>query len=182
MSFYFIGDANGFNEFRFPNVEDWQNCMGHAEGISKSWTPPKLEYIYGEKSKRDKNFDLSQCCDPLFTISDKALNVLENILIENGEILDIKAPSGFHFFHCTNIISALIEDESEIVWLDKEQGWISGINKFVLEKNKIQGQSIFRLPNANYRYTFWGDEFKNLVMKHRLKGIHFDRYETILIK
>ena len=106
----------------------------------------------------------------------------KNILIKNGEILDIKSPKGFHFFHCTNIIDALIEKESDIVWLDKERGWVSCINKFVLDKNKIQEQTIFRLPNVNCRYTFYGDEFKNLVLKHHLQGIHFDRYETIIIK
>lgn len=182
MSFYLIGDSDGFNEFRFSHVEDWKSCMGHAEGISKLWSSPEMEYIYGEKSNRDKHFDLSQCCDPLFAISDKALSILENILTKNGEILDIKSLKGFHFFHCTNIIDALVEKESEIVWLDKEQGWVSAINKFVLDKNIIQEQTIFRLPNANYRYTFFGDEFKNLVLKHHLKGIHFDRNETILIK
>lgn len=116
------------------------------------------------------------------TISDKALSILENILIKNGEILDIKSPKGFYFFHCTNIIDALIEKESDIVWLDKERGWVSCINKFVLDKNKIQEQTIFRLPNVNCRYTFYGEEFKNLVLKHHLQGIHFDRYETIIIK
>lgn len=181
MNFYLIGSLEGFNDLRFPNVEDWQNCMGHAEGLLKQWNPPEMEYIW-KKSNRHKHFDLSQFCNPLLTISDKALSILENILIKNGEILDIKSPKGFYFFHCTNIIDALIEKESDIVWLDKERGWVSCINKFVLDKNKIQEQTIFRLPNVNCRYTFYGEEFKNLVLKHHLQGIHFDRYETIIIK
>ena len=76
----------------------------------------------------------------------------------------------------------MIEKESDIVWLDKERGWVSCINKFVLDKNKIQEQTIFRLPNVNCRYTFYWEEFKKLVLKHHLQGIHFDRYETIIIK
>ena len=35
MNFYLIGSLEGFNDLRFPNVEDWQNCMGHAEGLLK---------------------------------------------------------------------------------------------------------------------------------------------------
>ena len=108
MNFYLIGSLEGFNDLRFPNVEDWQNCMGHAEGLLKQWNPPEMEYIW-KKSNRHKHFDLSQFCNPLLTISDKALSILENILIKNGEILDIKSPKGFYFFHCTNIIDALIE-------------------------------------------------------------------------
>lgn len=34
MNFYLTGSSDGFNALRFPNVEDWQNCMGHTEGIS----------------------------------------------------------------------------------------------------------------------------------------------------
>lgn len=98
MNFYLIGGLEGFNALRFPNVEDWQNCMGHAEGISKWWNPPEMEYIYSVKSHRYKHFDLSQFCNPLLIISDKALSVLENILIKNGEILDMKSPKGFYFF------------------------------------------------------------------------------------
>ena len=89
MNFYLIGSLEGFNDLRFPNVEDWQNCMGHAEGLLKQWNPPEMEYIW-KKSNRHKHFDLSQFCNPLLTISDKALSILENILIKNGEILDIK--------------------------------------------------------------------------------------------
>ena len=182
MSYYLIGSKEGFNELRFPNVEDWQKYMGIGESISKNWNPVMLEYIYGEKSKRNKKFDLSQTCDPLFTISEKALQVLEKMLLSNGEILDIESPKGFYFFHCTNIVDALIEDESEIVWLDKERGWVSRINKFVLDKSKLAEQNIFRLPNADFSYTFFGEEFKKLVIENKLRGIHFDRYETVFIR
>lgn len=66
MNFYLIGSLEGFNDLRFPNVEDWQNCMGHAEGLLKQWNPPEMEYIW-KKSNRHKHFDLSQfsyiCCN-----------------------------------------------------------------------------------------------------------------------
>lgn len=182
MSYYLIGSEEGFNELRFPQVGDWQKYIGVETQISKDWKPVRLEYIYGEKSRKSKQFDISQSCSPLFTISERGLKVLETTLVKYGEILDIESPKGFYFFHCTNIIDALIEDESEIVWLDKKQGWISSINKFVLDSTKIEGQSIFRLPNANCRYTFFGDEFKNMIIENHLKGIHFERYETVIIK
>ena len=51
MNFYLIGSLEGFNDLRFPNVEDWQNCMGHAEGLLKQWNPPEMEYIW-KKSNR----------------------------------------------------------------------------------------------------------------------------------
>jgi len=182
MNYYLLGSEEGYNELRFVNVNDWQKYMGLNNSISDEWKPVTLEYIYGEKSKRNKNFDISQCCDPLFTISEMALKVLEKILRKSGEILDISSPNGYYFFHCTTILDALIEDESDIIWLDKDQGWVSGINQFVLDKKIVEGTEIFRLPNANYRYTFFGNEFKRLVIENNLKGIHFERHETVIIK
>jgi hypothetical protein len=59
---------------------------------------------------------------------------------------------------------------------------VAGINNFALDKNKLKGQDIFKIPNANFRYTFFGDNFKELVLKNNLKGVHFNRYEKITIE
>lgn len=179
MKYYLIGSADGFNELRFPNVENWQKWMGIEMPIKSIWEPTVLEYIYGLKSKRSKNFDFSQTCNPLITVSPKAIDVFKNMFSENGEILDIQYPDGFSFFHCTNIVNALDEEKSEIVWLDKEKGWISGINHFVLKQEKLKGHNIFRLPNANFEYIFFSENFKELYLKNNLKGIHFERFEKI---
>ncbi|UVS34067.1 hypothetical protein NXX87_25770 [Bacteroides faecis] len=54
MNFYLIGSLEGFNDLRFPNVEDWQNCMGHAEGLLKQWNPPEMEYIWKKVVKTEQ--------------------------------------------------------------------------------------------------------------------------------
>ena len=125
------------------------------------------------------------CCLMNIQIKNTYDRELEEFKIKyNGKeyILDNKEKQEVEIPKVSNEKYILIEKESDIVWLDKERGWVSCINKFVLDKNKIQEQTIFRLPNVNCRYTFYGEEFKNLVLKHHLQGIHFDRYETIIIK
>ena len=112
MNFYLIGSLEGFNDLRFPNVEDWQNCMGHAEGLLKQWNPPEMEYIW-KKSNRHKHFDLSQFCNPLLTISDKALSILENILIKNGEIVR-KVPEAEMFDTLVEEIQILIKERESL--------------------------------------------------------------------
>jgi hypothetical protein len=95
LKFFFIGSEENYNELRFTGVGEWQKYMNYGTSIKNIWQPPRLEYIYGNKSKRNKQFDLSQCCDPLFTITEKTLSILENILNKNGEILEIEYPKGF---------------------------------------------------------------------------------------
>lgn len=182
MRYYLIGSADGYHELRFKNVSDWQNYMGYHPQIQQDWTPPSLEYIYTCAKGVRKEFDVSTACNPLYTMSLHAVECLYDTISKYGEILPIVKPSGFSFFYCTNIVDALIEEESSIVYLDEEKGWISSINHFVLSKDAVQGQDIFRIPQANYRYTFFSQRFKELVEKYSLKGIHFDRIETVVIK
>ncbi|MBK9069576.1 MAG: hypothetical protein IPL79_00990 [Myxococcales bacterium] len=181
MEYYLVGSDEGFNELGFPDVNTWQKYMGMPAGLSKIWVPETLEYVYGARSKRRKDFDMSSYCEPLFVIGERALHAIGEKLAKYGEILELGSPKGFYFFHCTNVVDALVDDESEIVWLDKAQGWIAGINRFVLSGSKLKGHGIFRLPQANFRYTFFGEEFKRLIGKHRLAGIHFNRREGIRV-
>ena len=180
MSFYLLGSEENYNEIRFTNVQDHQEISDYNnfKGIANY----PLEYVYGIKSKKNKNFDFSQICNPFFIVSKNALIYLEEILLEYGELIPIEKPfDNFMFFHCTNIVNALIPEKSKIVWLDKEKGWISGINSFTLDKKNIGNSEIFRLPEANYRYTFFGEKFKALIEANNLKGIDFDRFEKIEI-
>jgi hypothetical protein len=179
MRYYLLGSAENYNEIRFKKVEDLQRYIGLGSAIGDKWEAPNLEYIYGVNSSRDKNFDVSQVCNPLITFSRKAVEILGKELVRYGELLEINSPKGFVFFHCTNIIDALDEDKSEVVWLNEDKGWISRINKFSLNEGKIRKALIFRLPNANYRYTFFSENFRNLYEENNLKGVDFDRFEKI---
>lgn len=182
MNYYLISSEEGFNEIRFKNVRDWQKYMGINKSIKQDWQAPILEYIE-EENTLDKFFDISQVCNPLFTFSDKAVNVLKDELLKYGEFLEIEKPKGFHFFHCTYIINPLIEGKSKLVWLDKNRGWLSRINKFVFDENKIKHNPlVFRIPQADYSYTFFSEKFKNIIEKNNLKGINFSRFENDLIE
>lgn len=180
MKYYLIGSLGKYNAIRFKDVSDWQKNMGYNPKIKQNWESPHMEYIYSVKSK--KKFDISTACIPLYTMSSHAIDCLYELISKYGEILPIADPSGFSFFYCTNIIDALIEEESSLNYLDKEKGWISSINHFTLSKEAIKGQDIFRIPQANYRYTFFSENFKELVEKFSLKGIHFDRIEQVSVK
>lgn len=180
MKYYLIGSLSEYNAIRFKDVSDWQKNMGYNPKIKQIWESPSLEYIYSVKSK--KKFDISTACTPLYTMSSYAIDCLYELLSKYGEILPIADPSGFSFFYCTNIINALIEEESSLNYLDKEKGWICSINHFTLSKEVIKEQDIFRIPQANYQYTFFSEKFKELVDKFSLKGIHFDRIEQVTVK
>lgn len=179
MRYYLIGSAERYNGLRFQDVSEWQNYMDYNPMIERDWISPKLEYIY--KTKR-KKFDISTACNPLYTMSQHAIDCLYSMINKYGVILPIASPQGYSFFYCTNIIDALFIEESDINYLDKRKNWISSIDNFTLLKDAIQGQDIFRISEAGYRYTFFSENFKDLVNKFHLKGIHFDRLEQIIIK
>lgn len=180
MKYYLIGSADGYNELRFKNVSDWQKHLGYNPNIQDNWESPNLEYIYSKGNM--KRFDISTACSPLYTMSRYAIDCLSELINKHGILLPIESPGDFYFFYCTNIIDALIPEESSMVYLDKDKGWISYINHFTLSKDAIYGQDIFRIPQANYRYTFFSERFKKAVEEFSLNGIHFDRIEQVVIR
>lgn len=181
-NFFLLGSEDNYNAIGFPDVGDWQKWMGHGTSIADIWYPANLKFVFSPRNRRYKQFDLSGYSEPLFAVSEKALDVLGDILRRNGDILPIASPDGFCFFHCTNVVDALVEEESDIAWLDEDLKWLASINKFVLDKEKLKNQDIIRLPNGRFRYTLFGEGFKKLVIDNNLKGIHFNRYEPVVVR
>ena len=180
MKYYLINSEEGYNEIRFHNASEWQSYMGFNPNLKTDWISPTLEYVY--KGNIRKKFDISTICNPLYTMSQHAVDCLFNMITKYGIILPILSPKGYYFFYCTNIVNALITEQSDINYLGEEKKWISSIDNFTLSKDAIQGQDIFRIPEAGYRYTFFSENFKNLVELFNLNGIHFNRVEQIVIK
>lgn len=179
MKYYLLGSSDGYNGLRFPDVNEWQKYMGYNPNIMEQWSAPHLEYVYSRRSK--KNFDISTICNPLFTMSCHAMDCLHELIIKYGVLLPIASPSNYAFFYCTNIVDALIPEESDIIYLDEKKNWISTINKFALSKKAVNGCDIFRVPQSGFRYTFFSERFREQVQKFDLKGVHFERIEPIAL-
>lgn len=179
MRYYLIGSEDGYNGLRFRNVADWQKYFGFNSSIAESWTAPDLEYIHRTTHRK---FDISTAVSPLYAMSHYAVECIGEMLLRYGVLLPITFPWGYTFFYCTNIIDALIAEDSVFNYLDDNKKWIISIDKFTLSEKAIKGQDIFRIPQANYRYTFFSERFRELVEKYSLKGIHFNRIETIELK
>lgn len=174
MKYYTLGCEEGFNELRFSKVEDWQKYMGYGTLENPIWDKnTQLEYVYGARSKRNKNVDISPICSPCIIFSDRALSIVGDMLNKYGDLLPIATYDNYKFFVCTNIIDALIEEKSTLNWLDKDNGWISSIDSFAINESLVKGQEIFRLPQANYRYTFFSENFKKLITENKLQGVTF---------
>lgn len=177
MNFYLIGSKDGFNELRFADTTEWQSVMGLNGNLPEghlSTLEHGFELIYGEKSRR-KMTEASVACAPLYLFHRRVLPFLEELLTTNGELIPVPEwEDKFIFFHCTNIIDALVEEESKVT--------STSIDIFTLSRQKINKETIFRLPSCGLRYTFFGEEFKQLIEKNKVRGIHFNRWEKVYFK
>ncbi|MCD8401329.1 hypothetical protein G1K75_12790 [Tenacibaculum finnmarkense] len=172
MKYYILETDEGFDWIWSKEIELRRFSMDF-EGLPMNTDWKEIEVDYVDKGNRD--FDICVATSPLYILSKKSANLLENILIEYGELLPMKSPNNNYVgFHCTNIISnALIIKDCEIDWLDKDEGWINGIKEYAFDNEKIKNSLIFRVPSKYSYETFFSEKLKLIIEENKLKGFVF---------
>ncbi|OWW23231.1 hypothetical protein B4Q04_21710 [Zobellia sp. OII3] len=172
MNYYRIKTIEGYDWIWSKDIELRRYALDfEGKPMHEKWQEVKVDFV--DKGKRD--FDICVATSPLFIFSKKAVNLLENILLKYGELLPLKSPDdNYVAYHCTNIIENSIDlEKSEIDWLDEKEGWINNVTKIVFKKELISENIIFRIPSTYSDDTFFGEEFKQIVVDNNLKGFGF---------
>ncbi len=174
MNYYTLKAAEGFDWIWSEEIELRRFAMDY-EGlpIKNDWTDIEIDFV--DKGRRD--FDICVATSPMFIFSKKAADLLHDVLIEYGEILNVKSPNDDYVaYHCTNLISdALDLENTQIKWLDKEKGWISRIEKYSFNEEKLKDNLIFRV-SGKYTYdTFFSEEIKLMIERSELNAFVFEK-------
>lgn len=175
--------------FDDPNSDKLIEFMnqGWFEGnlIGDAWIP--IRVVINEETRI---FPVGDCpfvpgfyVEPVF--SAKAVEVLKDLLEENGELLPLICNEGtYYVFNATTVVDALDEQHSEfkpLQELDPDLFWDSTPDEMRVTRHeffseKIADLSIFRIPfGANYaiNYPLVTDRFVQRVAASGLKGFEF---------
>jgi len=105
--------------------------------------------------------------------SHRAVDALRAFLEPNGEILPLVSPVGeYYAYNTTTVVDALDEDASGVVWMKKEWGLATRIQKYVFDCGRLNDAPIFRIVQL-LNSVFVSQAFVDAAMAAGLKGMNF---------
>ncbi|MGH9962797.1 MAG: imm11 family protein [Pyrinomonadaceae bacterium] len=115
------------------------------------------------------DFPLMALHVPVF--SERAVALLQPVLIENGELLPLSCNEGSYFaYNVTTVLDALDVEKSSVIRFT--DGGIIDITRHEFFPTKVTSL-IFKIPQMPRMDVFVTDEFQEAVSRHDLKGFDF---------
>ncbi|WP_158534228.1 hypothetical protein [Paracidovorax avenae] len=110
---------------------------------------------------------------PIPTFSEKAIQSLGKLLVENGEFapIEMDEPIRYSAFNTTKIVDILDEDKSEIVRF--RSGGVMSVEKYVLLDSVTSVPPIFKIPQTRRNTVYVNEDFVLCAREHALTGFNF---------
>jgi hypothetical protein len=139
----------------------------HEGPVGAAWKPVRVEWIEEDtQSGKPKSDFPTLGTTPVF--SERAVDALLDLLVENGEILPLDVEGERYFaYNVTRTLDALDQDRSVIVRYPT--GRILDISRYEFLPDKLDGSALFRLPQFRGR-AFVTDAFAARIRDFELTG------------
>jgi hypothetical protein len=148
-----------------------------------TYEPVKYELCAGDNGKKNYQMDVSTFSSGIIIFSEKAIDILKDILEKTGQIVPIitesKRKKFFGFYANKNIYDDSIINFEKSEWRQAEKGKI--INKVVLN-NKYPKEDYLFVVFDEPMTVFVTEKFKELVENNDLKGFEFNDYTEIKVE
>ena len=111
-------------------------------------------------------------CFPTF--SERAIEILGDLLIPYGELAAIEMDEPMRYFglNATTIVDALDEEKSKIKRFT--DGGVMRVEQHVLRESITSLPPIFKMPQTRRNTTYVNEQFVEVVQRHGLSGFRFD--------
>jgi hypothetical protein len=168
--FSLVADSKNYGALALADRDrDWQDVSQiGGTPLRDRWRPLEVEFIPNEKG--DYQFppgDLMAFVGYLPVFSSRAISALKPVLEGNGELLPLACNvDSYAIFNVTRLIDGLDEGRSEIVRFS--DGRILDIQRFEFWPDRLNGISIFKIPQMPFGRVFVTDSFVVAVEKAEL--------------
>ena len=180
MNIYkFKTDSNQYHGLTYPEKGEEESIFDRFEGknLGDEWEPIIMEVREAKKQGGFPSFEMP-------VLSEKAWEVLKPLIQKDVEALPLIVEKEFfgemggdyYALNVLSIITCLDESMSEFVKFSN--GEVMRIVKHVFMPESIEDVHFFRIKAGNtvLYYDFYvSEDFKNLVEKHNLKGLLFQK-------
>jgi hypothetical protein len=167
------GDVEDYQWLTMVNEEDFQIAVEmDGKSVASAWRAYPVKVIDDELNAGALPSD----CPTLGiipTFSQRAVEVLRDILEAHGEILPLSAETGrYHAYNVTRVVDALDEQKSEIVRFS--DGDVMRVARYEFLPDRLYKIPIFKVPQLRAQ-VFVTEEFVRRVEDAGLVGFDFRR-------
>jgi len=147
--------------------------------IGSSWSPLKVGVCEDENTGPRQSSDFPAFKRHIPVFSQRAVDALEDLLKENGEILPLKCDDPkcnndvYYAYNVTCVADVLDHDKSEIVRF-KSSGRIMDIEQYFFEADRLSNLVIFKIPELPTMNVFVTEPFIQRVQEAGLTGFEFE--------
>ena len=175
MNVYILdADGNRYQNLVFTSDKDW-TILRQFDGRSllSYWTAPTVEVFRDDEFNRNlPPSDFPSLAPDVPVFSQRAVNALQELLRENGEILPLSCSEGeYYAFNVTTSVDALDESKS-VVKRFKSSGRIMRILKYVFFGDRLSDATIFKIPQSRGN-IFVTNRFRKIILDNQLLGFKF---------
>jgi hypothetical protein len=151
----------------------WKKYLWAFNGEShiKTWKP--LATGFSPHTSERPRGDVSSLNSTLLVLTRKAINVLQDVINETGELLPLICDEEpLWAFNVTNVLEGALDLEQSS-YKQFDTGHLYGIKKYVFKEDVVADQYIFRESKINGQ-LFVTDRFRNIVEDAGLLGFEFE--------
>ena len=113
------------------------------------------------------------------SMSQKAVDVLNDTLLIYGKLIPIVLDAEQYYFYCLDNELSTIDEFKSILEYNEDDGIF--IKKLVLDEKKYNGSLIFTVKNDSEKNIFFTESFLEIVSKYNLRGFLGDFHSTVNI-
>jgi hypothetical protein len=150
--------------------------------LAADWRPLKVSVDHSCEGCKPSDYPL---CWQIPVFSRRAVDVLEDLLVRDGELLPLDCDEGEYFaYNITRIIDVLDKDRSQIQWditvdrsgprIRAKKVTIDRIWHFEIHQDRMGDAAIFRLPQC-FSDVYVTDVFHDRAQEAGLQGMVFEK-------
>ena len=140
----------------------------------KKWRPVAMKVINRDRGKTLAYSDSPWWMSNALIFRPAAVEKLESILLENGELLPVGgSAAGLSIWNPTNVIDALDRKRSEIWTFD--DGRLMHVVRYAFRSRPLKNLDVFKIPDFRVSPTFVSERFVQQWKKAGLRGLKFKK-------
>lgn len=144
--------------------------LAHAS-VGDAWRPVAVEWIDDDLNAGKPKSDYPTLGSTP-ALSQRAVDELMEVLVENGEILPLSGGSAdrYYVYNVTRILDALDIEKSDAIWFGP--GRIMMMKRYAFRDAELEGATVFKVPQLRVQ-VFVTEPFVRRVKNSGLTGFSF---------